>query len=68
LNGLRWVVVFFSGLGAVLIGAAAEVANDNAWGVWAVALVVAAAGLAACRLPQRRLRMVRRLQAQLPTA
>lgn len=65
-NVLRGVVAFFTGVGAVLIGAAAVVANDNAWGVWAVALVVAAEGLTAFLVHHRRLRQVRHLQALLP--
>ena len=50
-NGQRWLAAVTAGLGAVAIGAAAVVANDNAWGVWLVAVVVAA-----CASPRLRAR------------
>jgi hypothetical protein len=64
-NGLRWLAAVYAAVVASLVGLAAVVANDNAWGVWAVALIVAAVGLAAFRWSGRRLRTARRLQAEL---
>ncbi len=64
-NGLRWLAAVYGAVVASLIGLAAVVANDNAWGVWAVALIVAAVSLAAFRWSGRRLRIARRLQAEL---
>jgi hypothetical protein len=64
-NGQRWLAVVVGGVGAAGIGASAVVANGNAWGVWLVAVVVAAEGAVAYRCSERRLRAVRRLQAEL---
>ena len=50
---------------AALTGVAAVVANDNAWTVWAVAVVVAAQGAVGARLMEPRLRTARRLLAEL---
>jgi hypothetical protein len=66
-NGLRYALVIIAALGVVLIGAAAVVANDNDRSVWAVALLVAVEGLAALLIPQRRLRIARRLLTELTT-
>lgn len=65
LNLARWLTAV--GLTAVagLVGAAAEVANNGALGVWAVAFVVSAEGLAACHVLGRRRRVVHRLLTQL---
>jgi hypothetical protein len=65
-NSQRWLAAAFGVVGVGLIGAAAVVANDNAWGVWLVAIVVAAEGVVANRWSERRLRTTRRLQAELP--
>ncbi|MCW2703239.1 MAG: hypothetical protein JWQ37_1234 [Blastococcus sp.] len=65
-NGLRWLAAVYAAVVAVLIGVAAVIANDNAWGVWVLALIVAAVGLVAFRWSERRLRIARRLQAELP--
>ncbi len=65
-NGLRWLAAVYGAVLAVLIGLAAVIANDNASGVWALALIVAAVGLVAFRWAGRRLRVARRLQAELP--
>jgi hypothetical protein len=63
LNLLRWATaVGLTGL-AALIGAVA--ATDNEWGVWAMAILVVAEGMAAFQLLGRRLRVIRRLLAQL---
>jgi hypothetical protein len=50
---------------AALTAAAAIVANDNAWTVWAVAVVVAAQGAVGARLLWPKLRTARRLLAEL---
>jgi hypothetical protein len=63
-NGLRWLAAVYGAVVAALIGLAAVVANDNAWGVWALAVIVAAVSLAAFRWAGRRLRVARRLQAE----
>ncbi|MGY2085303.1 hypothetical protein [Blastococcus sp. SYSU DS0539] len=65
-NSQRWLAVVFAVVGVGIIGAAAGVANDNAWGVWMVAIVVAAEGVVAYRWAERRLQTARRLQAELP--
>jgi hypothetical protein len=65
-NGLRWLAAVYAAVVAVLVGLTAVIANDNAWGVWALALIVAAVGLVAFRWSGRRLRTARRLQAELP--
>lgn len=67
-NGQRWLALVFAVIGLGVIGAAAVVANDNAWGVWMVAIVVAAEGLIAYRWSERRLWIARRLQAELPAS
>ena len=64
-NSQRWLAVVFAVVGVGIIGAAAVVANDNAWGVWMVAIVVAAEGVVAYRWSERRLQSARRLQAEL---
>jgi hypothetical protein len=66
-NGMRWVAAVYAAAAAGLVGLAAVVANDNASGVWAVAVIVAAAGLVAFRWSDRRLRVARRLLAELAT-
>lgn len=65
-NSQRWLAVVFAVLGVGIIGAAAAVADDNAWGVWLVAIVVAVEGVVAYRWAERRLQTARRLQAALP--
>ncbi|MGY1664840.1 hypothetical protein [Geodermatophilus sp. SYSU D00696] len=65
-HGLRWLAAVYGAVVASLIGLAAVVANDNAWGVWAVATIVAVVSLAAVRWSGRRLRVAQRLQADLP--
>jgi hypothetical protein len=65
-NGLRWLAAVYAAVVAGLTGLAAVVANDNAWGVWIFALIVAAVGLVAFRWSRRQLRIARRLQAALP--
>ena len=62
---VRWVVTAALVGCAALVGTAAVVANDNAWGVWAVAALVSAEGLVAFRLLGRRVHAVERLQRQL---
>lgn len=64
LNVLRWVTAVGLTVVASLIGAAA-VANDNAWGIWAVAMVVMGEALVAFQLPRRRVRVIRRLLSEL---
>jgi hypothetical protein len=64
-NSQRWLAVVFAVVGVGIIGAAAVVANDNAWGVWLVAIAVAAEGVVAYRWSERRLRIARGLQAGL---
>ncbi|MGY1689162.1 hypothetical protein [Geodermatophilus sp. SYSU D01105] len=64
-NSQRWLAVAFAVVGVGVIGAAAIVANDNAWGVGTVAIVVTAEGVAAHRWSGRRLRTARGLQAGL---
>lgn len=66
-NGQRWLCVALAVLGGGLIGAAAVVANDNAPGVWAVAVLVAAEGMVGFRLWSARLRVAQRLHAQIAT-
>lgn len=66
-NSQRWLAVVFAVVGVGIIGAAAVVANDNAWGVWMVAIVVAAEGVVAYRWSERQLQTARRLQAERPT-
>jgi peptidoglycan/LPS O-acetylase OafA/YrhL len=65
-NCLRWLAAVYAAVVAGLVGLAAVVANDNAWGVWAVAVTVAAVGLVAFRWSDRRRRVARRLLAELP--
>jgi drug/metabolite transporter (DMT)-like permease len=65
-NGSQWLAAVYAAVVAVLIGLAAAIANDNNWGVWALALIVAAVGLVAFRWSRRQLRIARRLQAELP--
>jgi hypothetical protein len=55
----RWLGIGFAVLGVGLIAAAAVVADDNSPGVWAVAVVVAAEGVAVDRWNARRLAAVR---------
>lgn len=64
-NGLRWLSGVFPLGVAALVGAAAGFRNGNDWGVWAVALVVAAEGPIAFRWSDRQLRSARRLMAEL---
>ena len=64
-NDQRWPAVVVTGLGSVAIGAAAVVADDDAWGVWLVAVVVAAEGLVVFRWSDRRRRVAERLLAEL---
>ena len=64
-NGLRWGIVSVTALGAVLIGAAAVVANDNAPAVWAVVLALTAQSLAVVLPSGRRLRVARQLVREL---
>lgn len=64
-NGLRWLAAVYAAVVAVLIGLAAVTANDNAWGVWLLALIVAGVGLVAFRWSGRRLRIARRIQEEL---
>jgi hypothetical protein len=66
LEVLRWAWLIPSAIVAVLTGVAAVRANDNAWTVWAVAVVVAADVAIAVRLTGPRLRTTRRLLAELP--
>jgi hypothetical protein len=61
---VRWVTVGVAAVGAGLIGAAAVLANHNSLGVWVVAVVVAASGVAGFLMPASRLRGTRRLLAQ----
>lgn len=65
-NGLRRLAAVYAAVVAILIGLAAVIANDNAWGVWALALIVAGVGLVAFGWSGRRLRIARRLKAELP--
>jgi hypothetical protein len=65
-NGLRWLAAVSGAVDASLIGLAAVVANGHDWGVWAVALIVAAVSLAAFRWSERRHRIARGLLAELP--
>jgi hypothetical protein len=65
-NDLRWLAAVYAAVVASLVGLAAVVAKDSAWGVWAVALFAGAVGLTAFRWSGRRLRIARRLQADLP--
>ncbi len=51
-----------------LTGAAALVANGNAWTVWAMALVVVAQGALGVRLTAPKLRATRRLLTELSDA
>jgi hypothetical protein len=67
MRGQRWLAVALAVVGGGLTGAAAAVANDNAWSVWAVAVVVTAEGLLGCRLWTVRLRVARRLRASIQT-
>lgn len=65
-NGLRWSAAVYGAVVAGLIAFAAGIANDNAPGAWALAIVVAAVGSAAFHWCGQRLRLARRLQAELP--
>jgi hypothetical protein len=65
LNAQRWMASAALAVVAGVIGAAAVVANDNAWTVWALAILVLAGGLSASHLWGRR-RRVERLLAELP--
>lgn len=65
LNILRWTTMIGLAAMAGTIGAAATIANDNAWGVWAVAILVAAEGMAVFQLLGRRLLLIRQLLHQL---
>jgi hypothetical protein len=65
LEVVHWSWLVVNPLVATLTGVAAIVANDNAWTVWAVAVVVAAQGVVAVRLTGPRLRTARRLLAEL---
>ena len=64
-NGLRWLAAIYAAVVASLVGFAAVIANDNAGGVWAVGVIVAAGGLGTFRWCGRRLRIARRLLAEL---
>jgi hypothetical protein len=64
MNGVRWFAVGFATLVSGVIGAAAVVANGNAWQVWAVAVFVAGAGLAAFGWGARQIGFARRLLAE----
>ena len=57
-----------SALVVCLVAAAAVMADDGAWTVWAVAAVVAVRGVLLPRRSARRLRAVRRLLGDLPPA
>ena len=62
---VRWVLTVLLIGCAGLIGTAAVVANDNAWGVWAVAVLVSLEGVVAFRLLGRRVHAIDRLRRQL---
>jgi hypothetical protein len=65
LSGQRLLAVVASAVGAGVIGASAVLANDNAVGIWAVAVVVATGGSVAFTWCHRRLGMAHRLLAEL---
>jgi hypothetical protein len=64
MNSFRWFAAGLAVAIAGLIGVAAAVANDNAWTVWAVAVFIAGAGLAAFLWWAGQIRIARQLLAQ----
>lgn len=67
-DGHRRVFLVSGLLAAGLVGYAAAHANGNDWRVWAVAVVLVAAGVLGARWSGRRLRTARSLLAELPAA
>lgn len=65
-HGQVWVFLVSGLLAGGLVGFAAVRANGNDWRVWAVAVVMLAAGVLGARWSTRRLRTARSLLAQLP--
>ena len=65
LNALRWCWLVSSAVIAALTAVAAVVANDDAWSVWAVAVLVAVNGSAGFVLAGRRRRTALRLRKEL---
>lgn len=67
-NVLRWVSVGYAVVGGGVVSAAAVIADHNARGTWAVAVLLVAGGLAAFRVSAQRLHVARRLLREVATS